>query len=374
MAIRAFKCTTIIDNDIVRVTAGGVVASPDKLIEAHDRVLNAITQKFHNSTFLKYMEREQVHEILVGLQSEYGTSIAASEAFTEQKLFLLKCHDDKKLHKHLDDLADLKNKLSKMGITVSDRTFQNAIITSIPKSFMPIVTALNTSIAASNTVRAAGVPAAALETAQLVRMLKNEADLRRIIGNPKSTHYVNDSKTSHKKSESKGKGKGKGNLKKGKAKCPAVTEKDATCFKCGAKGHKSNNPKCPEYSKNAKQANSSSKGKGKELTANIADDDKVEEAWTIVMPPQNVIQVDQKYLDAGRKTLPPAFVAPMDNIRPFTKPIYANLALWAKDHAREHSSSCRRDKCYWHYGDPFDEREYLEFNPYLPTADMSLDK
>ena len=158
MAIRACKAAHVIDNDIVHVaigTAGAadyVPATNDELIEAHDRVLNAITQKFHNAMFLKYMEQEQVHGVLEGLKAEYGTSIAASEAYTEQKLFSLKCHDEKKLHRHLDDLADLRNKLSEMGISITDKTFQNAIITSIPKSFSLIVTALNSSITTANAV------------------------------------------------------------------------------------------------------------------------------------------------------------------------------------------------------------------------------
>ena len=96
------------------------------------------------------MNLKQVCDVLVGLQGKYGTSIATSEAFTEQKLFSLKYHNEKKLHKHLDDLADLKNRLAEMGINFSPCTYQNAIITSIPKSFTPIVTALNSSIAAAN--------------------------------------------------------------------------------------------------------------------------------------------------------------------------------------------------------------------------------
>ena len=58
--------------------------------------------------FLKYMEQEHVCGVLEGLKAEYGTSIATSEAYTEQKYLSLKCYDEKKLHRHLDDLADLR--------------------------------------------------------------------------------------------------------------------------------------------------------------------------------------------------------------------------------------------------------------------------
>ena len=50
------------------------------------------------------------------------------------------------------------------------------------------------------------------------------------------------------------------------------------------------------------------------------------------------------------------------NIRPsLTKPVYAKLAPWAKEHARLHWSFCERERCSWHHdGDMFDENEYLE--------------
>ena len=43
----------------------------------------------------------------------------------------------------------------------------------------------------------------------------------------------------------------------------------------------------------------------------------------------------------------------------FTKPDYAKLAPWAKEHARMHQCYCKRNSCYWHHpGDQFNEREY----------------
>jgi hypothetical protein len=50
------------------------------------------------------------------------------------------------------------------------------------------------------------------------------------------------------------------------------------------------------------------------------------------------------------------------NIHPsLTKPVYVNLAPWAKEHAKQHWSTCKRERCYWHHqGDMFSEKEYLE--------------
>ena len=99
-------------------------------------------------------------------------------------------------------------------------------------------------------------------------MLKNEADSCRIIGELKTSHYVESSKSGDKSEKCKlrkaRKWRGKG---KGKGKCPVVAEKDTTCIKCGAKGHKLTNHKCPQYGKDAKRHN-----------AKIALDQNIEEA------------------------------------------------------------------------------------------------
>jgi hypothetical protein len=47
----------------------------------------------------------------------------------------------------------------------------------------------------------------------------------------------------------------------------------------------------------------------------------------------------------------------------FQKPNYAQLAPWAKEHAKQHWSFCKQKTCHWHNkerGDQFDEREYEE--------------
>jgi hypothetical protein len=46
------------------------------------------------------------------------------------------------------------------------------------------------------------------------------------------------------------------------------------------------------------------------------------------------------------------------NIHPsLTKPDYVNLAPWAKEHPKQHWSTCKRERCYWHHqGDMFNEK------------------
>ena len=214
-------------------------------------------------------------------------------------------------------------------------------------------------------------------------MLKNKADLHCIIGEPQSLHYTSESPKSKDNSEkskpcNKQSGKGKG---KGKGKHPTVTEKDATCYKCGAKGHKSNNSKCPQYGKDAKDAYDLSKGKQKEQSAKAVTDENIEEAWNINdETPDELIQVNQKYLDAGCNMLPQAFIAPL--FPPPTTPIHAKLAYWAKVHVLQHECFCKCNYCYWHKGHPFDEKEYesnvesdsLDTVDKLPDSDNAPDE
>ena len=41
-----------------------------------------------------------------------------------------------------------------------------------------------------------------------------------------------------------------------------------------------------------------------------------------------------------------------------TTPVYAKLAYWEKVHALQHECFWKRNYCYWHKGNPFDEKEY----------------
>ncbi len=167
-------------------TAGyvaGIAADPDDLIETHDRVLNAITQQLYGSLFTKYMTSTEVFTLLEDLRHEFGVAIAATQAWTEEKMYTLKCTDDRQVIQHLDKLTDMRNSLTDMGIMVDDKSYVNAIITSVPKSYQPIITTITASIDAGNVMRQSFMPpqAAVVVTAsQLIRAIKDEANARKI--------------------------------------------------------------------------------------------------------------------------------------------------------------------------------------------------
>lgn len=154
-------------------------SDPEKKL--NKQMLNAITGKFHDSLFKKYLAAENVHEVMAGLKVEFGTSTAASEAWTEAKLFTLRCMDERKLCQHLDQLAELKEKLSEMNVTIQDCTYINAITTSIPRSFASTVTAIMTAADIFNSTLAASAAQQLVTSTEIIKALRSEADSRAVL-------------------------------------------------------------------------------------------------------------------------------------------------------------------------------------------------
>ncbi|GBE80057.1 hypothetical protein SCP_0212600 [Sparassis crispa] len=150
-------------------------------LKLNKQMLNTITAKFPDSLFKKYLNFIEVHSVMSGLKVEFETSTAASEAWTEAKLFSLHCTDECKVRQHLDQLAELKDKLSEMNVQIEDRTYINAITTSIPRSFAPTVTAIATAVDIYNSTLAAGATARVVKSMEIIKALRTEADSRAVL-------------------------------------------------------------------------------------------------------------------------------------------------------------------------------------------------
>ncbi len=163
---------------------------------------------------------------------------------------------------------------------------------------------------------------------------------------------------------------------------PRIAEKDATCYICGVKGHKS--PNCPDNTnpKMGKRTNKSP-GKGKAKGKKQRGDKQspkaaiIEEAWTIgeIPNPENPIgeiHLTSSQVNQMRVLLPPGLLDSSSAPETLTRsalPTYSLLAPWAKKHAGEHECFCRRHTCYWHHpGDMFDPREYESEKIFTPKA------
>ncbi|GBE86104.1 hypothetical protein SCP_0806280 [Sparassis crispa] len=229
------------------------------------QMLNAITGKFHDSLFKKYLNVKKVHEVMTGLKVEFGTSTAASEAWMKAKLFSLRCSDDHKVHQHLDQLAELKEKLSEMNVKIEDCTYINAITTFIPCSFASTVTAITTAVDIFNSTLAPGAACKVVTSTEIVTTLRAEADFRSVLKSGDKTTTASAAITGgcgggrgrgRHGYRGRGNGSSKGNVPK--------SDDDLTCYKCGGKGHRA--PNCPlkkqyyQRSKGKSEAAASSSG------------------------------------------------------------------------------------------------------------------
>ncbi|OBZ68228.1 hypothetical protein A0H81_11842 [Grifola frondosa] len=235
--------------------ATGACEAEDLLIRAADsssaaelklnkQMLNAITGKFPDSLFKKYISVTEVHSVMSGLKTEFGMSTAASEAWTEAKLFSLRCTDERKVRQHLDQLSELKDKLSEMNVKIEDRTYINAITTSIPRSFAPVVTAIATATDIYNSTLATGATRRIVTSAEIIKALRAEADSRAVLKTTDKSVAANAAFTNGRGgTRGRGRGSNRGRGVNSNKNSTHRSEEDLTCFKCGGKGHRS--PECP---------------------------------------------------------------------------------------------------------------------------------
>ncbi|GBE88222.1 hypothetical protein SCP_1300360 [Sparassis crispa] len=273
-------------------------------LKLNKQMLNAITAKFPDSLFKKYLTITEVYLVMSGLKTEFGMSTAASEAWTEAKLFSLRCTDERKVRHHLDQLSELKDKLSEMNVRIEDRTYINAITTSIPRSFAPVVTAIATATDIYNSTLATGATLRVVTSVEIIKALRAEADSRAVLkSTDKSTTagaaVVNGRGGMRGRGRSGYRGRGGNSSKSGTHR----SEEDLTCFKCGGKGHRA--PECaskkqfyqrPKKSEAASTSSGMSEGKvkadakpkdsvTKESSASVAtvtpaSSAHIEEAWS----------------------------------------------------------------------------------------------
>ena len=146
----------------------------------HAQMCNAITQKLPDMIFVRFDGDTTVSKILAELDTEFGQYTPAHEAWTEARLFSLRCTDERKVRQHLDKIAQLRKQLAEMGTKIEEKTYINAITTSIPRSFSHIVTALNTAVALYNKNLPTGQTPCEVTSTDIIAALRTEANARNL--------------------------------------------------------------------------------------------------------------------------------------------------------------------------------------------------
>lgn len=105
--------------------------------EAERNALRAVLMsKMPDSIFLTVKSLKEPHQLMDALKARFGVSTAITQANSLERLYTLKCADGKKIQAHLDDLIQIKDALAEAGVTITDRDFLSAIISSIPQSYI----------------------------------------------------------------------------------------------------------------------------------------------------------------------------------------------------------------------------------------------
>lgn len=281
-------------------------APDDDSAKLHVQMRNAIMQKLPDAIFVKYDDNTTVASILTDLDKEFGQYTAAHEAWTEARLFSLKCTDERKVQQHLDKLAQLRKELGEMGTTIEEKTYINAITTSIPRSFSHIVTVLNTAVTLFNSTLPTGQTPRVVTASEIIAALRSEADTRNL-QKPKAgerSKTVMTASTSRGggnrgsgrgRSGGRGRGRGRGGASgKSQDTSPVSSDKDVMCFKCGGKGHHANvcpsalsqcRPAKPKESVSTAQASGSSADKAAMPNVAMASEAQsafIEEVWSAI--------------------------------------------------------------------------------------------
>lgn len=261
-------------------------APADKENESN-ALLAALMSKLPDAIFITLKSRTQPRMVMEGLKTRFGQHTAITEAHAEERLFSLKCTDGspKSVQAHLDELLTLKDELAVVSITISDKTFTNAIISSMPGAYKSVILSHQAAIRIHNTINPSSTET--MQPDQLISLLRAEAQSHAILSPSKSkkeesAHFAGSSRGRFKKD----KGKPKGD--KGKDR----DDSNVTCYKCQGKGHRANvcpskgkAPRSKDQANVAKDAKKKDdkpddKGKGKAVeTATVVQIDTDDEGW-----------------------------------------------------------------------------------------------
>ncbi|EKM60356.1 uncharacterized protein PHACADRAFT_83796, partial [Phanerochaete carnosa HHB-10118-sp] len=283
----------------------------DKEEEAN-ALLAAIAGKLPDSIFMNISGTAKVpNNIIDAMKTHFGQTTAVSEASAQKRLFSLHCDNEKKMQEHLDHLLTLKEEIAEAGITIEDKTFTDAVIASVPASYMSIVQAYESSIHVYNATNPA--TKRVVKSTELLPLLRAEAQSRMSIAQSKPKEEVAAAIDSRGR---RGKGRGRGGAKTGSGagsrQGQVTTDANITCFKCLGKGHRAN--VCPSKqqvkktgdSANVAQGASSSSGDSRGTSSGTAKPPatiaakivEIEEGW---MTSNEGLMADQS-IDEGLTT------------------------------------------------------------------------
>ncbi|THH16856.1 hypothetical protein EUX98_g9235, partial [Antrodiella citrinella] len=266
-------------------------AAPADKQDQSDILLAALMGRLPDSIFFTLKASTRPDEIMSALRSRFGQQNTLTNAHAEERLFSLKCTDGapKAVQAHLDELLTLREELAASDIKISDKTFVNAVISSMPHAYKTVITTHESAVRVHNMINPSALHTITPDA--IIALLRGEAQTRATLSASASKPKKPDSANAASHTGGKGKKSGKDRRKDSK-KPESSDDSGVTCYRCQGKGHRAN--VCPSKSKAPRpkdQANaadekkpdpkSDEKGKGRAVeTASIVQiDSDDEDAW-----------------------------------------------------------------------------------------------
>ena len=272
-----------------------VTTVPSGKEDEANALLAAIAGKLPDSIFMNVSSSAALpNDIMSAMKTRFGQTTAVSEANAQKRLFSMRCENEKKMQEHLDRLLALQEEIAEAGITIADKTFTDAVIASVPSSYMSIVQAYESSVHVHNVTNPTAAKRAVKST-ELLPLLRAEAQSRSSIARSKPKEEVAAAADSRGKGRGKGKGRrgGKANSGGGSRQSQATSDDNITCFKCSGKGHRANvcpskqqAKKAPENANVAQSSSSSSDSKSSSSTS----------AKPAAAPTAKIVEIDEGWV------------------------------------------------------------------------------
>jgi hypothetical protein len=96
------------------------------------------------SVTLEIQDEDEAHEIWEKLCNKHEDKALSVRVDLRRRIYALKCEDESNIRTHIHTLKSMQERLNGMGEKIEDRDFLAVMLASLPKSYRPLISTLDT--------------------------------------------------------------------------------------------------------------------------------------------------------------------------------------------------------------------------------------